>query len=437
MILIMKHKHLLAILLGILAVISVNAQNTYKGLTADEWIDKAKTLGKNDKKKGVYLKNASMTGEAKGQFEYAEYLNSNAKIKMALPLYEQCAAQDYAPAYLILAKIMHFKSGYSHDLNEAEKWYLKAVDNNEDQALYWLAEIYKEQKQYPKAISYFEKSANCKNEYYKYLSLVTLGEIYENGTDGIMPDYEKAYNYYLSADVDGNTDHRKQAQIGIAHLQPIIDRNNAERNLPAMEKKYGNSQKPEKLFELANMYTAIEKYDKSFFYLRKAAQLGHTEAMYHTGFLYHVGQGTTKDVSKAVFWYKKAAEKNHSDAMNMLAVAYYDGDGISQDYKAAVSYLRKAADLNNGEACANLGLCYENGYGVAKNMDEALKWYKKASDLGNQDGANRYAELTYPAQTTTASTTTSSQRSGGGFLEHFCKHHVKGGRNNGRRSKHL
>jgi|GEM_PF-2779360 len=397
-------KRVLTFLLTISIVLSTTAQ-TYKGLTADEWIDKAE---QNYKKKGIYLKNAAMTGEAKGQFEYAEYLNANGKHKMALPFYEKCAAQDYAPVYLILAKIKHFKSGYPHNLDEAEKWYLKAADNNEDEAFYWLADIYKDRQRYTKAIAYFEKSANGKKTYYKYLSLVTLGEIYENGTTETLPDYEKAYNYYLAADVDENTVHRKQAQDGIARLKPTIDKIIAERNLPAMEKKYANSNNTEKLFELAVMYAAVEKLDKCFATLRKAAQLGHTEAMYHTGVLYHNGEGTAKDVSKAVYWYKKAAAKNNSDAMNMLAIAYYNGDGIPQDLKSAATYFKKAANLNHADACSNLAICYEQGTGVEKNMDEALKWYKKAADLGNETAANRYAELTRPSQTTTSNNVAST-----------------------------
>ncbi len=412
-------KRVLTFLLTISIVLSTTAQ-TYKGLTADEWIDKAE---QNYKKKGIYLKNAAMTGEAKGQFEYAEYLNANGKHKMALPFYEKCAAQDYAPVYLILAKIKHFKSGYPHNLDEAEKWYLKAADNNEDEAFYWLADIYKNRQRYTKAIAYFEKSANGKKTYYKYLSLVTLGEIYENGTTETRPDYEKAYNYYLAADVDENTVHRKQAQDGIARLKPTIDKIIAERNLPAMEKKYANSNNTEKLFELAVMYAAVEKLDKCFATLRKAAQLGHTEAMYHTGVLYHNGEGTAKDVSKAVYWYKKAAAKNNSDAMNMLAIAYYNGDGIPQDLKSAATYFKKAANLNHADACSNLAICYEQGTGVEKNMDEALKWYKKAADLGNETAANRYAELTRPSQTTTsnnvASTSTDKQQRRKNFWSTF------------------
>jgi len=414
-------KQIFAILTIILTVLSANAQETYKDLTVDEWIEKAKKTWKK-KEQATYLKNAAMMDSPRGQYEYAKHLSLYSQKKRSFSFYMQSAQQGYAPAQYEVGVIYDFLKGYGVRPNKdsAIYWYLKASEQNYEEAFFKLGRIYEHTNDYSNAAIWYDKAVNnikqWKHKRDKYYALYILGKIYEGSYNNMTPDYVKAYNYYVATDVDDNNSwSREDAQKGIARLKPIVTKIISEQKIPEFEKQYGNSKDPEKLFELANLYTAIEKYDKSFFYLRKAAQLGHTEAMYNTGFLYHVGQGTTKDVTKAVYWYKKAAEKNHSDAMNM----YYDGDGILQDYKTAVTYLRKAAALNNGDACANLGLCYEEGYGVTKNMEEALKWYKKASDLGNQDGANRYAELTYPAQTTTTSTTTSSQRSGGGFWNPF------------------
>jgi TPR repeat protein len=56
-------------------------------------------------------------------------------------------------------------------------------------------------------------------------------------------------------------------------------------------------------------------------WFRKAAGLGHTEAMYNLGLMYAKGLGTPADIEEAARWFRQAAEKGHEGARKLIAAA--------------------------------------------------------------------------------------------------------------------
>ena len=60
------------------------------------------------------------------------------------------------------------------------------------------------------------------------------------------------------------------------------------------------------------------------------------------------------DYIEALRWFRKAADKGHTEAMYNIGVYYENGDGVKQDYTEAMKWYRKAADRGDDDAKAAL-----------------------------------------------------------------------------------
>ncbi|TKC60154.1 sel1 repeat family protein [Pedobacter hiemivivus] len=116
-----------------------------------------------------------------------------------------------------------------------------------------------------------------------------------------------------------------------------------------------------KLYEESNLTTKgkTDLYDQYFKLLKKAAYLGHKDAMYDYAQQFEdmsfLGvENPLFNPKKRNFWYHKAIEVDHPEAYNNLAVIY------------------------------------ERGGGVEKNNDKALEFYKKSAGLGSVLGKKNY-----------------------------------------------
>lgn len=125
-------------------------------------------------------------------------------------------------------------------------------------------------------------------------------------------------------------------------------------------------------------YGTPKDYSKSTQYFQMAANKGLAKAQYNLGNNYYTGNGTNKDYEKAVSWYMKSVEQNYIPAMNNLGDCLYYGLGIKQDYKKAFDYF-KQAEAKGYTAEISLGLCYLDGYAVPKDIDKAIRYFKKCN----------------------------------------------------------
>lgn len=183
------------------------------------------------------------------------------------------------------------------------------------------------------------------------------------------------------------------------------------------------------------IYAEVKEIDKgsvpgkglndSFLLCKKAAQLGHIQAMRLLGNKYFYGEGVQADHKKALEWWKKAADAGSIVAMYDVGVAYKLGHGVEEDQKKSREYFQKAVDrateqgsldvdstvaiamiideqlvqckepedsfsmfkaaavAGHTEAMHILGYKYFYGIGVQENIKEAVKWWKKAVEAGN------------------------------------------------------
>jgi hypothetical protein len=79
---------------------------------------------------------------------------------------------------------------------------------------------------------------------------------------------------------------------------------------------------------------------------------------------------------------KKAAELGDTDAMTMLGDMYYIGQGVPKDHKEAFKWYKKGAELGCDTNVGRLGTMYYKGEGTLKDPQKAKYWVKKAYDAG-------------------------------------------------------
>ena len=66
-------------------------------------------------------------------------------------------------------------------------------------------------------------------------------------------------------------------------------------------------------------------------YYTAAAQVGHADANYNLGIMYHQDDGIAKDVKLALKYYTAAAQAGDADANYNLGIMYHQGDGVAKD----------------------------------------------------------------------------------------------------------
>jgi TPR repeat protein len=128
------------------------------------------------------------------------------------------------------------------------------------------------------------------------------------------------------------------------------------------------------------LYGPQPNYTEAAKWLRKAADMGDSQAQGMLGVLYWNGRGVPQDPVIAVGWLRKAADGGEAQAMRNLGKAYDQGLGIEKDQKEAMRWMRRAAETGDAQAQAILGkACYE-GWITPKNLGEALAWLRLAEE---------------------------------------------------------
>lgn len=117
--------------------------------------------------------------------------------------------------------------------------------------------------------------------------------------------------------------------------------------------------------------------EQGIFWLRKAADQKHSEALVAIGHCYLMGKGVEENREKALSYYQRAAEMNNAWGQ------YYLAKEITNDNseKAATLY-RQAAEQGHVSAQYEYGNCLEYGSGVKQNKNLANYWYSRAAEQG-------------------------------------------------------
>ncbi|UYH51378.1 sel1 repeat family protein [Candidatus Kirkpatrickella diaphorinae] len=159
---------------------------------------------------------------------------------------------------------------------------------------------------------------------------------------------------------------------------------------------------------LQNAIALLEEDDRAvegFSRLSALAAEGVVEAQYRVGRAYLEARGTPYQFREGERWLRRAAEVGHTDAQYFLAILHLIGypkgfdpesedvySGVSMeervpDLAGALPWALKAAEAGHVEAAGLLGYIYSSGPHEIKDEQKALKWYEIAHEKGSPQGS--------------------------------------------------
>jgi TPR repeat protein len=225
-------------------------------------------------------------------------------------------------------------NGLAPDSAEAIKWYEKAINHGNSEAMYALAMMYKNgdgvQKNYEKAASLFEKSIKAGNS----SAVIGLANMHYFG-HGTPQSYEKAYELWEKAAEQDNSEamynlsraYYKGIGVEINFLKAgeylFMAAENGDQYAQGLVGKY--SRKCSEIKVGTKIY-----YDMKSCFL--AAHSGDPLAMHAVGLSYYDGRfDQTIDNDKAFEWFEKSAKAGFSGAQYFLGMFYEKGVGTPQN----------------------------------------------------------------------------------------------------------
>lgn len=348
---------------------------------------------------------AAVTPDAK--FKTAVEFYREEHYEVAFNLFSQATEAGYTKAAEWLANMYLNGYGTKADKDKAFKFYQKAAEVNNAEAWNMLGRCYNEgwgcTKNAEEANKCYQRAAALDDVVAQYN--LALNYFYGNG---IVEDKAKALAWFKLA--AGNGDNDALAWIGYCYLYGYGVGVNADKaqeffnrastsgsKLPAEWKeeialalKAARATAAKEVYEVAQNFISLEKYDQGIVLHERAAAAGYAESQYALGNLYF---NTEKYRREGVKWYLRAAKNNHAGAQNMVGRCYEEGWEVAVNKYKAVEYY--AAGAANGDAWAqyNLAVCYETGDGCKQDEDKAKAWYEKAAQNGNENAQKRLKEI--------------------------------------------
>lgn len=362
----------------------------------------------------------------------------------ALSYFLKASSLDVKESYKLIGDCFFY--GYGTDINyeKALNWYLNAVENAQKINDYNIAFCYlkKDTKNdYKKAIKWYLKAIEGPE---KELAYNDLGFIY--GSDKInKPDYEKAHYYYNEAYKLGNScacfnlgclyykglGVNKNIKEAIKYFEEASSKNYLdakkvlveiykekefynEKKLMVLNEELANQNDENAMYVMGLNYLKNKNIEKGLDLIKRASELGSTNAMVELANFYINKKYGLDDLEKGKELYSNATKKGNAiaklnlgiilknegkynssikmlsdkdlsenaQALCLLGEIYENGLGVSYDLKKAYEYYVKASELNSKIAYFKLGYFYTNGIYVQKNINQAIKYYVKATELG-------------------------------------------------------
>lgn len=229
--------------------------------------------------------------------------------------YELAVSNDDIEGQLYLGDI-YFSGfpllGISSDYNQAEQWYMKAANKNDDCAQNNLGIMYYYGigvgQDYELAYKWFAKAA----ERMDVTALSNLGNCYYWGR-GVEQDYRKAIEY-----------HSKAANLGYANSQEVI----------------------------GEMYLEGKGVEKNYIqgasWLQKSSDNGERSAFGPFGDCYKKGIGVEKNEAMAYELYQKGERLGDLRSKVSVAECLIEGCGVKYDIKHAISILEEICNNEKG-----------------------------------------------------------------------------------------
>ncbi len=251
--------------------------------------------------------------------------------------------------------IAEIYDAFIKDFEKAEKYYLKAIEKNQSEAMSNLALLYQiEFKNLIKAEKYFMMAIEHGND----IALYNLGFFYQTE----LKDNKKAEKYYLKAI-------EKEDSNAMNNLALLYE--NELKNYYRAEKYYKMAAEKGNVLATSNLAilyeTKLENFVKAEKYYLMAIEKGSSDAILNLALLYELEMN---DYRKAEKYYLMAIQNGEVIAMSFLALLY---ENKFKDYNNAEKYYLMAIQKEDVESLSNLSLMY---FTLKKEKENALNYSK-------------------------------------------------------------
>ena len=330
-----------------------------------------------------YLKQAARAGHPYARYNLLQLQENNGiEVEKLIAAYQELAEEGLAPAQL---RLMRLYADNGND-QEAVKWALKAAEQQNPQAQYFLAQHYQYSSspdleyshklyQQSAAQGFIEKAAEQGDSN----AHVALAEIYLLGKN-TERDPQKAYQHAkLAADQNDPEGLRLLGDIHRYGLGRAVDADTA-RQYYQRSADLGNLVAYQKLLS----DSALNNQQNYELTKEIALQRQEAERLYKLAFAAHYGLKRKQNYAEALELYHQSAERGHSKSQTNLGMMYYCGQGVPVDYAQAAKWFEAAAKQRDTMAQYNLACLYYHGMGVKKDINNACFWLQEAIQHGHE-----------------------------------------------------
>lgn len=332
-------------------------------------------------------------------------------------LAEEAVAEGSVVARDVLARAKGFNLGGNAEPSAVAKLLQEAADAGATRSMARLGFFYAIGYGVPADLAKAERLVRRAAELGQPLGLVEIGQAYERGAIGGIPNFERALAYYDEASGHASPEawakleelEKKNAPAAKLYraLGFLREANRATWLPPTRVREHVKTltelggDNPRVLVELGCAHLdgvyAKKDYAVARTYLGRAAAAGNREAEFLLAKMRLQGRGETAAPKAALADIQRLADEGQSTAMFYLGHLHYWGSneapGIQKDAAKAFEYVRRAAEKGHPYAVVNLGYCYEHGIGTPVNYALAAKVYWQAFTRGFPEARNRVRRL--------------------------------------------
>jgi TPR repeat protein len=274
----------------------------------------------------------------------------------------------------------HGYNGLKPNNVEAIKWYKKAINHGDLDAMWILARMYENgegvDQDNKKAFNLLSDCAQQSN----ISCMGHLGRMYHDGI-GTETDYKKAFEWWLKTALKGNAD----AQFRIGYFYDIGKKGVVEKNLEQAriwyEKSAAQNNSEAQRF-LGYIY--LDREGELATNLLKAGELFSTSAQNGNSSSQKIIDSNSRKCHETRYGSKinynmkscfLAAYSGDPLAMHAVGLSYYDGRADQEiNYPKAFKWIEGSAKAGLSSAQMFLGMFYEMGIGIKPNKIEAYAW---------------------------------------------------------------
>lgn len=220
---------------------------------------------------------------------------------------------------------------------------------------------------FPQSISALEKAAEDGD----IEAIMFIAKAYQNGNYGVRQNMQKAYQWYLKAARQENS----EAQFEVSRIMNFgIGNNNPEEGLKWLYKSADNGYAPAQvtlgtlLIWAGNEAGDPQKNAKAAFeYFIKAAKQSFPSAFTELANCYYNGLGVPRNLDMALEYYQKAVDAGVKSAYLGMAYCYH----MKNDYIQYFQCLQKVIETGNPQAYNDIAYAYAEGKGVKQDFKKA------------------------------------------------------------------